>query len=60
MLFKKSISTRALVSKTFDCNRRPLGLTTATVQLYEWASSPICRSIGVLLAECELELDRLH
>ncbi len=51
----KLISAMALVSRTWDCNRLPLGPMTVTVQLDEWASRPIYLSIVViaLVGGCE-------
>ena len=44
-----SIRALALVSTTCECSRLPLGPIVATVQLDDWASSPIYLSSGVLL-----------
>ncbi len=43
------IRALALVSTTCEWSRLPLGPIVATVQLDEWAPSPIYLSTGVLL-----------
>jgi hypothetical protein len=44
---RMSIRILALVSRTRDCRRRPLGPINASVLLDEWASSSIYLSTGV-------------